>query len=161
MIGFGLRGMFKLKHFRSGVLIAEHAFPNAVVDLGANLLLETMFRGAAQRTWFIGLISSGVVLNNADTMGSHAGWTELAAYSEGARPQWIVNNPAATRRLVNAGPDAGIFHFTAAATLAGAFLSDDATKGGSAGVLFCTATVTSLSLVAGDAVTVSYQLQVT
>jgi len=153
--------MFKLKHFRSGVLIAEHAFPNAVVDLGANLLLETMFRGAAQRNWYIGLINSGVVLNNADTMGSHAGWTELASYSEGARPQWIVNNPVATRRLVNAAPDAGIFHFPGAATLAGAFLTDDATKGGAAGVLFCTATVTSLSLTAGDAVTISYQLQVT
>jgi hypothetical protein len=161
MIRLGLHGLFMLKHYRAGLLIAEHAFPNGVVNEGANLLLETMFRNATQRDWYMGLIAGGsVVLNNADTMASHPGWTELVSYSEGSRPQWIVNAPAAARTLVNAAGDAGVFHFPVTATLAGAFLADEGTKGGSAGILFCTATIASLALNAGDSVALSYQLQV-
>jgi len=144
------------------MLIAEHAFPNAVVNEGANLLLETMFRATPPVPWYIGLINSGAVLNNSDTMASHTGWTELSSYSEAVRPQWIVNNPTATRILVNAPADAGVLHFSGAASLGGAFLEDNSAKGGTTGRIFCTAIITpTLNLISGDAVAVSYQLQVT
>jgi len=159
MSRIALRGMFTLRQFRGGLLIAEHAFPNAVVNEGANLLLETMFRSAAARTWYIGLIASAPTLNNADTMGSHPGWAELTAYSQGARAPWVLSNPASNRRLVNVTAEGAVYSFPVAATIGGAFLTDSSAKGGNTGALFCTATV-GVTLLAGDGVTMSYQLQV-
>jgi hypothetical protein len=55
------------------------------------------------------------VLNNADTMPAHAGWTELVSYSEGSRSQRVVyvSAPAAGTRaclLADDGYDLLVLH---------------------------------------------------
>lgn len=75
-----LVGVFTLEHWRDGVLIHKEDFLNTVVTVGKNLALDTFLAGAAYTVTgpFMGLISSVgySAISAADTMASHAGWTE-------------------------------------------------------------------------------------
>jgi hypothetical protein len=68
-------------------------------------------------------------------MASHAGWAEITDYTEGTRP--VLNTHAAADKSVdNSGANKASFSINANATIGGAFLCTNSTKGGSAGVLY-------------------------
>lgn len=74
-------GVFTAKCYgKDGNLKWEDTFPNVVTTVGKNLALDTYLAGAAYTVTgpFMGLISSvgWSAVDAADTMSSHAGWTE-------------------------------------------------------------------------------------
>ena len=69
----------------AGNLKWEESFPNLVNSIGKELLLDTLLKGSAYTVTgpFLGLINSSPTFLAADTMTSHAGWTEFIAYTVG------------------------------------------------------------------------------
>lgn len=64
----------------------EESFPNLVNAVGKQLMLDTLLSGTTYTTVgpFLGLISgSSPTFLAADTMTSHAGWTEFTNYTVG------------------------------------------------------------------------------
>lgn len=141
-----LRGSYKIQRYsKGGILLAEYEGKNGIVNIGKDTALNILFNDATAKIqdWAIGLIDAAgfTALADADTMGSHSGWSEFSGYSEGTRPEWDPDVAAAQAITNSTLRD---FNITATATLKGIFVADDATKGGSAGTLWATA------LFAGD-----------
>lgn len=64
----------------------EESFPNLVVAVGKELMLDTLLSGSSYTTVgpFLGLISGSTSTYSAsDTMTSHSGWTEFVNYTVG------------------------------------------------------------------------------
>lgn len=154
----GLKGRFRVEHYdKDGNLKATYRVPNGIVDVGLNKILDDMFDGGTQSaTWYIGLVdNSGFsAFANADTMASHAGWSESTAYTETARPEWTAGTPS-SRSITNASTVD--FSINATVTLKGIFIVDNATKSGTAGTLWSTAAFASnVSAVNGDTLKITY-----
>lgn len=153
-----IHGYFLVEHRnKAGKLIGIYRVPNGIVDVGMNHILETEFHAGSQSsTWYTGLVDNGgwTAFADADTMGSHAGWSESTAYSQGTRPQWTMG-AAAARQITNASTVD--FSINGSATLKGIFITDNNTKGGSAGVLWATAAFSStVSVQSGDTLKITY-----
>jgi hypothetical protein len=76
-------------HRRDGEVIWTDTIPNLVTTVGKNDALDKYLAGSAYTAaWFLGLIDSTsyTAVAAGDTAASHAGWTENAGYSQGARP---------------------------------------------------------------------------
>lgn len=113
-------------------------FDNLVTDAGLNKYLDaTLKTGLASPLWYVGLVAGPNELDYAagDTMASHAGWTESTVYSNATRPQWVSGAIAAGSIDNSASP--ANFAVNGAATVSGAFLADNSTKGGTTGTLLC------------------------
>lgn len=120
---------------KDGTLRWADGFENLVVTEGRNALLDNTFVDAADAVaWYVGLKGAGTVAA-ADVMNSHAGWTEVTAYDEADRPAWTPNGAAASGAVSNSSSRAS-YAINDTATIAGAFLASDDTKGGTAGALF-------------------------
>jgi len=120
-------------HDRLGNLKWVEEFDNLVVGEGlAKYLDATLKTGLASPAWYVGLKGTGTVVN-ADTLASHAGWSEINPYS-GNRPAWTPGSitGTTTRTVDNSGSKA-IFSITAALTVYGAFMASVNT--GTSGVL--------------------------
>lgn len=136
-------------------------FPNLVVNSGLQLMNDTFFDGSAYTAaWYLGLItgpSSGTTFNAADTMLSHGGWTEDTAYSNATRPQVAFGSATLADPSVIA-TTATSFSINGTTTVAGAFLTTDNTKGGTAGTLFSASDFTGGDrlLQSGDTLNVTY-----
>jgi hypothetical protein len=134
-----------------------------VTDEGARYLLDNGMAGSAYTAaFFLGLISNvsytGVPVA-ANTMASHATWTESTAYSQGARPT-AAWSAAATRS--KAFSSALTYTMNATDTIKGSFLTTNSTKGGTTGVLFSAGLFTGgdQPAVSGNTLTVSYSVSV-
>jgi hypothetical protein len=71
---------------KDGNLKWEEDFPNLVVAVGKQLMLNTLLTGSAYTVTgpYLGLISgSSSTFSASDTMTSHTGWTEFTAYTVG------------------------------------------------------------------------------
>lgn len=135
-------------------------FENALVDEGANAILDIIANAGAQPTFFLGLINDGEVLDNADTAASHAGWTENTNYSEATRPTW---NPDAASGRTLATPATVDFSIdTNAQIIAGVFAITESTKGGTTGFLLATALFTEgdRSVDASDTLEIQYSVSI-
>ncbi len=118
-----------------GKLKWVESFENLVTTLGLNALLDNTFSApAAAVTWFVGLKGTGA-LAAGDTMASHAGWSELTPYSDATRPAWTKDGAASGGAMSNSASKAS-FSINASATVVGAFMVDDSTKGGTTGTLY-------------------------
>jgi hypothetical protein len=153
-----LRGRFLIEHRnKAGKLIGIYRTPNGIVDVGLNKILDDMFNAGSQSSlWYLGLVDNGgwTSFADADTMGSHAGWTESTVYTAGTRPQWTVG-AAAARQVTNASTVD--FAINGSATLKGIFVVDDDTKSGTSGTLWATAAFSSTIVVASsDTLKVTY-----
>lgn len=153
-----MKGQFHIQHFdRDGNLKGIYRVPNGIVDVGMNHILEAQFNSGAQITaWYIGLVNNAAwtAFANADTMGSHAGWAETAAYAEATRPEWTAGT-AASRAITNASTVD--FSMNATVTLKGIFITSNNTKSGTTGTLWSTAAFAStVSAVNGDTLKVTY-----
>jgi len=83
----GINGMYHvICHDADGNVKWENQFPNLVNAVGKQLMLDTLLSGSAYTTVgpFLGLISgASPTFAAADTMTSHAGWTEFINYTVG------------------------------------------------------------------------------
>ena len=141
--------------------VAESA--NLVVNAGLKDMNDKYFTGSAYTaTWFLGLYGAAASNNPAagDTAASHAGWTEVTAYSNATRPSctFAAATTADPSVITNSGSPA-VFNVNAMATVGGAFLISNNTKGGTTGVLFSAADFSApgdRSVVNGDTLSVTY-----
>ena len=143
---------------------------NLVVNVGKIDLLDKYFSGSAYTAaWYLGLVDGGSAptYNAADTMSSHAGWTESTAYSNANRPTPSWNSATATGGGAGSpgtgskATTATAFNINATATIAGAFLTTSNTKGGTTGTLYSAGSFTggNRSVINGDTLNVTYTAQ--
>lgn len=113
-------------------------FSGLVVTAGLNKLLDATFKtGLASPAWYVGLVDGAgtPVIVAADTMASHAGWSENTAYTEAVRQTWTPGT-IASAAVSNAASQA-IFSCNADGTIYGVFLTDtDAISPGNTGTLY-------------------------
>lgn len=136
--------------------------PNLIVTAGRNKLLDETLAGAAYTAaWYVGLIDNAgfSAIAAADTMASHAGWTESTAYDEAAR-QALTFAAAASGSKATDSP--ATVTISATATINGLFVVSDSTKGGSTGVLFAAKSFAApRAVVDGDTLNLSYSASLT
>lgn len=156
----------------------EETFPNLVNAVGKELMLNTLLSTSGTYTTvgpFLGLIDGPTpTFLAADTMASHAGWTEFTNYTVGGSP---VRGTAVFAAASSSGlSPANITSTTASAitytitggggTVSGCFLvtgpGASSTQGNTSGTLysagaFATAKITT----AGDTVSVTYSTTAT
>lgn len=129
---------------------------NLVTTAGKNAALDAYLGGSAFGTPYLGLVDGGSspTYNVADTMASHAGWTESTAYSNATRPQPTWNAAAAGSKATTATA----FTINATATIAGCFLTTNNTKGGTTGTLYSCGNFSggNKSVANGDTLNVTY-----
>ncbi len=136
---------------------------NLVVNVGLQYLAGSALTATTQITsWYIGLYGAGASNTPAagDTLASHAGWTEVTAYS-GTRKLVSWTAATAANPSVAASSAAVSFTMNATTTVGGAFLCS--ATSGTSGTLFSAADFQSpgdRSVVNGDVLNVSYSLSV-
>jgi len=93
-------------------------------------------------------------------MSSHGGWTENTGYSNATRPAAVFGTPTnADPSVLDNSASPASFSINATSTIAGAFLVNNSTKGGTTGILFSESDFTSpgdRSVVSGDTLNVTY-----
>jgi hypothetical protein len=113
-------------------------------------------------TWYLGLYGAGASNTPAagDTMASHAGWTEVTAYSNANRvTATLVTATTANPSVVTNTASPAVFNINGTTTVGGAFLTSENTKGGTTGTLFSAADFGSpgdRSVVNSDTLSVTY-----
>ena len=118
---------------KEGKLKWTEEFDNLVVTAGLNKYLDaTLKTGLATPLWYCGLKGTGNPAA-ADTMASHATWSEITPYSNATRPAWTPGTIAAGS--VSNTASKAVFTINAGTTVYGAFMADENTKGGSTGTL--------------------------
>lgn len=136
--------------------------PNLVVDVGLQDMNTKYFTGSSYTAaWYIGLYGAGAsnTPNKNDTMLSHAGWTEVTAYSNANRPTVTFGTATtADPSVISNTASPATFNINGTATIGGAFLTTGSGKGGTAGTLFSASDFTGgdRSVVNGDTVNVTY-----
>jgi len=137
---------------------------NLVVNVGLKDMNDKYFSGSSYTAaWYLGLY--GAAASNtpaaADTMSSHAGWTEVTDYSQSTRPQAVFGAATtADPSVISNTSSVAVFSINATTTVGGAFLTSDSTKGGTTGILFSAGDFQSpgdRSVVSGDTLNVTYQ----
>ena len=165
-VGEGLRGggVFTVTCFdKDGNLKWEAKSPNLVVNVGLQDMNDKYFKGSGYTAaWYIGLYGSGATNDPAagDTMSSHAGWTEVTAYSQSTRPAATFGTATtADPSVIDNSGSVAVFSMNGITTVGGAFLTSDNTKNGTSGTLFSAADFQSpgdRSVVSGDTINVTY-----
>jgi hypothetical protein len=154
-----LKGRFVVEHRdRDDFLKAIYEFPNGIVDVGLNHILDTEFNGGSQiSTWYIGLVDNAgfSAFSDSDTLASHAGWSESTTYTESNRVTW-ASDAASSRSISNS--TTADFSINATGNLKGIFVSSNNTKTtGNTGTLWSTAAFSSVvSTANGDTLKVTY-----
>jgi len=161
MNGLNISGRYVVEHRDAeDKLVAVYEFPNGIVDEGMNHLLDVGFHGSSQvGTWYIGLVdnSGWTEFNDADTLSSHAGWSENTDYTESNRVEWD-ENAASSRSIANT--TTADFSINASGNLKGIFVSSNNVKAtGNTGTLWSTAAFSSVVATAnGDTLKVTYTI---
>ena len=125
---------------KEGNLKWESKSKNLVVNVGLADMNTKYFTGTTYTAaWYIGIYGPAASNNpsSSDTMASHAGWTEVTAYTNATRP--VATFGAATTAdpsvIANSASPAQ-FLINASANVGGAFLTSGDLPGGTSGVLF-------------------------
>ena len=154
-------------HGPQGNLLWTDEFDNIVVTAGLNDSLDKHFKGSNYTAaWYVGLLSATPTVDPTDTMASHAGWTEVAAYDELVR-QTLTLGAVAGGSVSNTAAKAVFTISTNGTDMGGAFISDGSAKatdsGYNTGVLYGAGAFTAgnKSLDDGDTLTVTITLTAT
>ena len=160
------KGVYKIQcHDAQGNLKWEDEAPNLVVNVGLQDMNAKYFTGSSYTAaWYIGLYGAGASNTPAagDTMSSHAGWTEVTAYSQATRPACTFGTPTTANPSVatnSASP--ATFSINGTTTVGGAFLTSNNTKSGTTGTLYSAADFSApgdRAVVSGDTLSVTYTL---
>ena len=147
----GVRGVYEVVcRGADGAVKWRETVRNLFVNAGLNYLLDSGFGG----TEYLGLKGSGTP-NAADTMASHSTWSEITAYTEGARPTYS-HAAAASQQVTNSASKA-TFSINATTTVYGIFCTTNSTKGGTTGTLIsATDFASSKGADSGDTLEVTY-----
>jgi hypothetical protein len=150
-------------HDKDGNLKWSADTKNLVVNAGLAYMAGTALTSVAQiTTWYIGLYGAGASNTPAagDTMASHAGWTEVTAYSNATRvAATFATATTANPSVVTNSASPATFNINGTTTVGGAFLTSGSAKGGTTGTLFSAADFSSpgdRSVVSGDIISVTY-----
>lgn len=142
---------------RGGKVIKTVHGWNGVTVVGKNHMLDVTFGKGTPVTqvdpWYIGLINNSPtpVLDEADTLASHTGWSEWTSYS-GNRKAWVDADAASK---IKGTTTASSFTINASGTLYGIMVA--AVSSGTSGVLWATGGFdTTLAVVNTDVVNVTY-----
>jgi hypothetical protein len=157
-------GVFTVTCFdKDGNLKWEAKSPNLVVNVGLQDMNTKYFSGSTYTAaWYISLYGAASSNDPAagDTMSSHAGWTEVTAYSQATRPAATFGTATtADPSVIDNSGSVAVFSINGTTTVGGAFLTSDDTKGGTSGTLFSAADFEApgdRSVVNGDTVNVTY-----
>jgi len=138
----GAGGVYTIQCFdKDGKLKWEAKSHNLVVNVGLQDMNTQYFKGSSYTAaWYVGLVTgpgSGTTFAAADTMSSHAGWTENVGYSNATRPAATFGTATtADPSVIDNSASPASFSINATSTIAGAFLVNNSTKGGTTGTLF-------------------------
>lgn len=118
-----------------GVLRWREEVANLTTNAGLADMLSKYWKGAAySAAFYVGLKGTGTIAAG-DTMASHAGWSEVAPYG-GARPALTLGSVTGTTTAsADNSASKASYAITGSATIAGAFVTTDATASGTAGTL--------------------------
>jgi hypothetical protein len=151
-----------------GVEKWSDTFHNLVVNQGLANMNGAYFAGTAQTTtWYLGLVTgpgSGTTFAAADTLASHAGWTESTAYA-GNRKAVTFGSPTSGspsgESAISNSASPSSFVMNATVVIAGAFLASVDT--GTSGILFSEGDFTGgdKSVASGDTLNVTYTFTLT
>jgi len=156
-------GVFRVQCFdKDGVLKWEDQMHNLVVNEGLQSMNTQYFKGSAYTAaFFLGLVTgpgSGTTYAAADTLATHAGWTEFTNYSGSRKAVTFGTATTADPSVIGNSASPSQFSITGAGgTVAGAFLCTVAS--GTSGVLFSEADFQSPGdrvVVSGDTLNVTY-----
>ncbi len=110
-------------------------FHNLVTTVGLNDSLDKHFKASSYTAaWYVGLASASPTFALGDTMGTHAGWTEVTTYSESVR-QTLTLGSVAAGSVSNTASKA-VFTISGTVTIGGAFLATSSTKSETASTLY-------------------------
>ena len=150
-------------HDKDGNLKWTAESKNLVVNAGLAYMAGSALTSVTQiTTWYLGLYGAGASNTPAagDTMASHAGWTEVVAYSNANRvTATFVTATTANPSVVTNTASPAVFNINGTTVVGGAFLTSDNTKSGTTGTLFSAADFGSpgdRSVVNGDTLSVTY-----
>jgi hypothetical protein len=150
-------------HDKDGNLKWQADSKNLVVNAGLAYMAGTALTSVAQITsWYLGLYGAGASNTPAagDTMSSHAGWTEVVAYSNSTRvAATFATATTANPSVVTNSASPAAFNINGTTTVGGAFLTSGSAKSGTTGTLFSAADFGSpgdRSVVSGDTLSVTY-----
>jgi hypothetical protein len=151
--GFKFKNTYKFECWRNGQLAWSETVHNQVMTAGINDLLTQYFKGSAYTAaFFVGLVdnASFSAYSAADTMASHAGWLESAAYSNATRPALTLGTASAGS--IDNSASKAVFNINATATILGGFVTTNSTKSGTTGTLYGAASFTggARSVLNGD-----------
>lgn len=122
---------------KDGNLKWVEEFDNLVVTAGLNKYLDaTLKTGLSSPAWYVGLVTGPGGSNTyaaGDTMGSHSGWSENTSYDEANRQAFTPGSISSGS--VNNSSAKAVFTISATVTIAGCFMADNNTKGGTSGTL--------------------------
>ena len=157
-------GLFEIKcHDKDGNLKWEAQSKNLVVNVGLQYMAGSALTSVTQiTTWYLGLYGAGASNTPAaaDTMSSHAGWTEVVAYSNATRvAATFVTATAVNPSVVTNSASPATFNINGTTTVGGAFLTSGSAKSGTTGTLFSAADFGSpgdRSVVNSDTLSVTY-----
>lgn len=159
----GGAGVFTIQCFgQDGKLKWEEKNPNLVVNVGLKDMNAKYFSGSAYTAaWYLGLITgpgSGTTIAAADTLASHAGWTEYSDYTGNRKAVTFGTATTADPSVIDNSASPSAFAITSpGGTIAGAFLCTVAT--GTVGTLFSASDFQSpgdRAVVNGDTLNVTY-----
>jgi hypothetical protein len=136
---------------------------NLVVNVGLKDMNDKYFTGSGYTaTWYLGLYGAAASNDPAagDTAASHAGWTEITPYSNATRPTaTFAAATTADPSVITNSASPAVYNVDDTATVGGAFLISDDTKGDTTGVLFSAADFSApgdRNVSNGDTITVTY-----
>jgi hypothetical protein len=161
-------GVFTIQCFdKDGNLKWEDAAHNLVVNTGLQDMNTQYFKGSAYTAaFFLGLVTgpgSGTTFAAADTLASHAGWTEFTNYSGARKALTFGTATTANPSVISNTASPSAFTISGAGgTVAGAFLCT--VSSGTSGTLFSEADFQSPGdrvVVSGDTLNVVYTFSLT
>ncbi len=174
--GMGIEGFYKVEcHDAQGNLKWNDEFPNLVVAVGKQLLLDTLLRTSGTYTTvgpFLGLINNSTSFAATDTMSSKT-WTELTTYTVGGSAVRgtavfaAASSSGTTPSNVTTSTATAItYTMTGSATVYGCFLVTGtgavSTISSTAGTLYSEGNFsTAKTVTSGDTVTVTYSTTAT
>jgi predicted secreted protein len=174
--GMGIEGFYKVEcRDAQGNLKWDEEFPNLVVAVGKELLLDTLLRTSGTYTTvgpFLGLINNSTSFAATDTMSSKT-WTELTTYTVGGSAVRgtavfaAASSSGTTPSNVTTSTATAItYTMTGSATVYGCFLVTGtgavSTISSTAGTLYSEGNFsTAKTVTSGDTVTVTYSTTAT
>jgi hypothetical protein len=174
--GMGVDGYYKVEcRDADGKLKWNEEFPNLVVAVGKQLMLDTLLRTSGTYTTvgpFLGLINNSTTFAAADTMSSKT-WTELTTYTVGGsavRGTAVFAASSSTgttpSNVTTSTATAITYTMTGSATVYGCFLVTGtgavSTISSTAGTLYSEGNFsTAKTVTSGDTVSVTYSTTAT